>query len=122
MITSTIERQPIVRIMADKQLENKKTYSLKMSPNGQVTIPKEMREELDWHPGDVLVFSPRKDGFAVSKRLGLREEVTKWRQGLSQEANDLIKKTAGWTINQYHEYFDNLPENIAKMEEEYGIQ
>lgn len=122
MLTDVIEQKPIVRIVTRRPVERKKTYSLKMSSNGQITIPKEMREDLDWCPGDVLVFTPQKEGFEVSKRMGLREEMATWRQGLSKETNEMIKKTAGWTIGQYHEYFDNLPENIAEMEREYGLK
>lgn len=119
---SEVETMPIVRVVADKSITKKKTYTLKMSANGQITIPKEMREDLGWHPGDVLVFIPQKKSFSVHKRVSLREEMVNWRKSLSRETNEMIKKTAGWTLNQYHEYFDNLPENVEEMEREYGLK
>ena len=32
-----------------------------------------------------------------------------------------IEMSKGWTINQYHEYIDKLPETKAYMKEKYGV-
>lgn len=123
MRNETVIRQPGVWVAAPSSIsEQKRSYHLKISANGQVTIPKEMREELDWHPGDVLVFAPRKEGFEIYKQLSLREEMASWRQRLSPKTKDMIQKMAGWTISQYHDYFDGLPENVAEMERQYGLK
>lgn len=117
-----VTQRPEMRVVVPHFMkEQKKRYYLKMSANGQITIPKELREEMDWGAGDVLIFAPRKDGFEIYKQLSLREEMVTWRQGLSPKTKSMIKKTAGWTINQYHDYFDNLPENVAEIERKYGL-
>lgn len=122
MPVATVDQMPMVRVATGAPVKRKKIYTLTMSANGQFTLPKELREELDLHPGDALILTPRTEGFMMHKRVGLREEMAEWRKGLSKETNEMIKKTAGWTLNQYHEYFDNLPENIAEMEREYGFK
>lgn len=122
MATQIKERKAVMR-SAEEGLEAQRgRYYLKMSANGQVTIPKEIREEFGWRPGDVLVFSPREKGFEVFKQLNLRDDMKKWREKLSEETNNIIQKTAGWSIAQYHEYFDNLPENVEEMERKYGFR
>lgn len=122
MPVATVDQMPMVRVATGAPVKRKKIYTLTMSANGQFTLPKELREELDLHPGDALILTPRTEDFVMHKRVGLREEMAEWRKGLSKETNEMIKKTAGWTLNQYHEYFDNLPENVAKMEREYGFK
>ena len=110
------------RIGAKVRRKEKKEYHSKISANGQITLPKEIRESLDGGPGDVMVFVPTEGGVLIHKKKGLREELEEWRKGLSTETRELIKKTAGWTLDQYHEYFDNLPENGSEMERYYGIK
>lgn len=122
MPVATVDQVPMVRVATGAPVKRKRIYTLTMSANGQFTLPKELREELDLHPGDTLILTPRTEDFVMHKRVGLREEMAEWRKGLSKETNEMIKKTAGWTLNQYHEYFDNLPENVAKMEREYGFK
>jgi len=29
--------------------------------------------------------------------------------------------TKGWTVNQFHQYFDSLPETKAYIKERYGV-
>lgn len=123
MGTDVAERVPMVRVARAGDLgEQKKPYRLKISANGQVTIPKELREELEWKPGDVLMFMPRKGYFEIAKQRSLREEMTEWRKTLSPKTKEMVGKTAGWTLKQYHDYFDNLPENVAGMKEKYGVR
>lgn len=121
-LVDTAERKSIVRVVRSAPVEYKKIYTSKVSANGQITVPKEVREKYGWQPGDTLVFTPQQDGFAIHKRASLREEMVGWRKSLSQETDEMIKKTAGWTLKQYHEYFDSLPENITEMEEKYGFK
>ena len=44
-----------------------KTYYSRLSPKGQVTIPKEVREKLDLRPGDLVAFI-EKDGEIIIKK------------------------------------------------------
>lgn len=40
---------------------------------------------------------------------------------MTPEQKEFAKMSAGWTINQYHEYYDNLPETKAYLKEKYGV-
>lgn len=118
----TVMEKPETEISVTLPKRQTKRYVLKMSANGQITIPKEMREELGWQVGDTLTFVPVENGVGLHKQQSLRDEMKEWRENLSLETKSMIKKMAGWTMEQYHEHFDNLPENIEERERRYGFK
>lgn len=100
-----------------------------LSAGYQFTAPSVLRKALDLKPGDKIVFDTDKEQITVEKAESHEErvkrafaELDEWRDGLSDESKELIKKYAGWTVRQYHEYFDNLPETKAYVEEKYGAK
>lgn len=118
----TVMEKPETKINIAHPKRQVRRYMLKMSANGQITIPKEVREEMDWRVGDKLTFVPAENGFSLYKQRSLRDEMKEWRESLSPETKSMIKKMAGWTMAQYHEHFDNLPKNIEARERRYGFK
>ena len=92
-----------------------------MSKAYQITVPSVIRKALGLEPGDPVDLK-MEQGQAVLKRAETREEQVRRREGLSDETKAKIKKHAGWTINQYHDYYDNLPETKAYLKEKYGTK
>lgn len=83
-------------------------------------------------PGDKVVFDTDKAVVTVEKAETQAEKIRRAFAKLAeiraeQEARmtpkqkEFVKKTAGWTISQYHEYIDNLPETKAYLKEKYGV-
>lgn len=100
-----------------------------MSAGFQFTMPSLLRKELGLKPGDKIVFDTDKKNITVEKAETHEEkvrrafaELAKWRESLPDEVKESIKKHAGWTVNQYHEYYDNLPETKTYLEEKYGVK
>lgn len=50
----------------------------KVSPKGQVTIPKDIREKLGLHPGDEVEFEEIDDGYVLIQKSG-ENPFEKWR-------------------------------------------
>ena len=107
--------------------EQARTMTTTLSKAYQVTVPSAVRKVLGLRPGDPVDFRIER-GRVMLGRAETREERVKrifgelaeWREGLSDETKEKIQKQAGWTINQYHEYYDNLPETKAYLREKYG--
>ena len=101
-----------------------------LSTVNQVTIPSLARQRLGVKAGDKLDLVYRDDQTIVLEKAESNEEkvrrlfreLDEWRDSLPQEVKDNIKKHAGWTIDQYHEYYDKLPETKAYIKEKYGVQ
>ena len=110
-------------------LEGQEITITTMSKGYQITVPSKARKALDIGPGVPLEFKVRGDEIVIKRALTHEERVErlfetlgKWREGLSDETKKLIQERAGWTMSQYHEYYDNLPETKQYMKEKYGIQ
>lgn len=109
--------------------ENEQTVTTTMSKAYQITVPSIVRKALGLMPGDSVDLKVEK-GRAILRKAETREEQVKqvfaeldeWRAGLSDDTKELIKEHAGWTVNQYHEYFDSLPQTKAYLKEKYGVQ
>lgn len=98
----------------------------------QITVPKELREVLKLSAGDRIVFNFGSNGITVDKAETREEKVKRIfaelekmkverEKHMTPEQKEFARKTAGWTVNQYHEYFDNLPETKAYIKEKYGV-
>lgn len=97
-----------------------------LSKGNQITVPSIMRKKLGLKPGESMAFDTDRQTYAkaeTQKEAVKRvfAELAEWRESLPQEVKDNIKKHAGWTIDQYHEYYDNLPETKAYVKEKYGV-
>ena len=99
-----------------------------MSKAYQVTLPAVFRKKLQLEAGDEIIFEETKDGILLKKAQTKKERIEammarldEWRNNLPSETKEKIKQHAGWTVNQYHEYYDNLPETKAYIKEKYGV-
>lgn len=110
-------------------MKENETVVTTMSKAYQITVPSVVRKALGLVPGDPVEFEIE-SGRTVLRRAETHEERVKrafekldeWRNSLPDETKELIKKHAGWTVNQYHEYYDRLPETKAYLEEKYGVK
>lgn len=104
-----------------------------MSAGFQITVPSLLRKKLDLKPGDRVVFDTDKDVVRVEKGESREEKIRRAfakldrlkverEKEMAPEQKKIAELTRGWTINQYHEYFDNLPETKAYLREKYGIK
>lgn len=104
-----------------------------MSAGFQFTMPSLLRKELGLKPGDKIVFDTDKKNITVEKAETHEEKVRRAfaeldrlkverEKRMTLEQKEFAKMSAGWTVNQYHEYFDNLPETRAYLEEKYGVK
>ena len=112
--------------------ENKTVVTTTMSKAYQITVPSVVRRALGLMPGDPVEFKMER-GQAVLVRAETREEKIKRvfaeldrmkverEKQMTSEQKEFAKMSAGWTINQYHEYYDNLPETKAYIKEKYGV-
>lgn len=107
-------------------------YEATMSAGYQMTVPSALRKFLDLKPGDKLIFDTDAPKPTVEKALSREEQVKKVFRELGKlqeeraaqmtpEQRKFAEMTAGWTVNQYHEYYDNLPETKARIKEKYGV-
>lgn len=99
-----------------------------VSSGYQVTVPSALRKLLKVKPGDKLVFDTDAERPTVEKALSREEQIKRafqgldeWRESLPDEVKENIRKHAGWTVNQYHEYYDNLPETKEYIRKKYGV-
>ena len=104
------------------------TMTLKLSSVNQITLPRAVRELLGVKAGDEVEVSLRNNVVQLRRAETHEEKVRRvfremeeWNNNLPEEVKANIRKHAGWTINQYHEYYDNLPETKAYIKEKYGV-
>lgn len=104
------------------------TVTLKISSVNQVTLPRTLRELLGVKAGDELevelvsgTLQLRKAKTNSEKVQQVFQELDEWRDALPQKVKDNIQQRAGWTANQYREYFDNTAEHKAYVKEKYGL-
>lgn len=41
---------------------------------------------------------------------------------LTPKQKQIMEMTKGWTVNQFHEYFDNLPETKEYLRKKYNVK
>lgn len=112
--------------------EEKIVATTTMSKAYQITVPSVIRKALGIEPGDPVELNMRA-GKAVLERGETREERIKRgfaklekmqierEKHMTPEQKKFFEMARGWTINQYHEYIDNLPETRAYIKEKYGL-
>ena len=103
-----------------------------MSNAFQITVPSAVRKALDLKPKDKLVFDTDRKQIVVEKGESREEKIRRvfaefgrlneeHKKRMIPEQKKFAEMSAGWTVNQYHEYFDNLPETKAYLKEKYGV-
>ena len=104
-----------------------------LSAGYQFTAPSVLRKALGLKPGDKIVFDTDKPVITVEKAETREERVRRVcaeldalkverEKHMTPEQKKFAEMSKGWTINQYHEYFDNLPETKAYIKEKYGVK
>lgn len=103
-----------------------------LSKGLQITLPSFARKALGLEAGDSINITTHDNQIVITKARSLDEQIDAMIAGfdeinaesdkhLTPEQLALNQKMAGWTVNQYHEYFDNTPEHQAYLKEKYGI-
>ncbi len=99
-----------------------------LSRGFQITLPSAVRKKLGLAAGDRLEMDTEGNSLLIRKAKTLDEQLDEMRRcfetvkkNRTPEQVKMEKKMAGWTVNQYHEYFDNLPETKKYIKEKYGV-
>ncbi len=104
-----------------------------MSAGFQFTAPSVLRKTLSLVPGDKIIIDTDKTPITIEKAETREEQVKRMvaefdrlneehRKRMTPEQKKFAEMSKGWTINQYHEYFDSLPETKAYIKEKYGVE
>lgn len=104
-----------------------------MSAGYQITVPSVLRKTLGLVPGDKIAIDTDKAPITIEKaetqeervkramakleRLKIEREKT-----LTPKQKQIMEMTKGWTVNQFHEYFDNLPETKEYLRKKYNVK
>lgn len=113
--------------------ESKKVVTTTMSKAYQITVPSVVRKMLGLEPGDEVDFEALGDGVRISKAMSREEKIkrtfaeldklkAKREKRMTAEQKKFAEMSKGWTVSQYHEHIDNLPETKKYIKEKYGVQ
>ena len=113
--------------------EGKIIVTTTMSKASQITVPSVVRKAMGLKPGDEVGFVLEEDGARLIKLLTREERIKRGfaelerlrverEKTMTPKQKKLAEMMKGWTVNQYHEYFDNLPETQAYLKEKYGVK
>ncbi len=102
-----------------------------LSKGLQITLPSFARKALGLAAGDNINITTKDNQIVITKAETQEEQVDRvlreldainkaQQKNMTPEQKRLAKLTAGWTVNQFHEYFDNTPEHKAYIKEKYG--
>lgn len=128
-----IQRRGEIQIMRKEIREEKVVVTTTMSKAYQITVPSVIRRMLGLEPGDPVDFKMERGRAVLVKAETQEEQVRKMvaefdrlneesRKRSTPEQKKLMEMTKGWTVNQFHEYFDNLPETKEYIKEKYGVE
>lgn len=103
-----------------------------LSKGLQITLPSFARKALGLEAGDSINITTHDNQIVITKAETPKEQIQRvmrelnelnkaHQENMTPEQKQLAKLTAGWTVNQYHEYFDNTPEHQAYLKEKYGV-
>ncbi len=103
-----------------------------LSAGYQITVPSRVRKLLKLEPGDKLVFDIGGEKLTAKKALTRKEQIEEFFAEMERldkkydpyrtpKQKKMKEVTKGWTVNQFHRYFDGLPETKAYIKEKYGV-
>lgn len=103
-----------------------------LSRGYQITLPSKARKALGLEANDPLNITFDNKRVVITKGQTIDEQIdqmvkeldelrNEWQERRTPKQKAFEKMSAGWTINQYHEYFDNLPETKAQIKEKYNV-
>lgn len=104
-----------------------------MSAGYQFTAPSVLRKTLGLRPGDKVIIDTDMAPMTVEKAATREEQVKEmvaefdrlnkeFSERQTPEQKEFAEMAKGWTISQYHEYIDNLPETKTYIKEKYGVE
>lgn len=103
-----------------------------LSKGRQITVPAAVIKRLGLEASDQIAFNIDTTPITITRAETPEEQINRvfheldemrkeHEKHLTPEQKQFNKMTAGWTVNQYHQYFDNLPETKAYIKEKYGL-
>lgn len=108
------------------------TVTLKISSVNQITLPSFARKALGIGAGDEMDVRVEGGKIVLEKALTREEKVKQAFAKLDEirerqfrrmtpEQRAFAEMARGWTVNQYHEHIDNLPETKEYIREKYNV-
>ena len=104
--------------MKGKNMATATTITAPVTSVGQVTLPKVWRDALGII--DKVKIRRRGEAIVIERADSLREQLAKAHALITPEEQKRIQKVAGMTASEFREKFDDTPEGIKYMEEQYG--
>ena len=94
--------------------------TLTLSANGQITLPKVIREKMNLKPGDKIEYNlTAENQLQLSRLSSLEEFLDELHASFTPEQKAAIKRNAGKTVRELMEENWNSPENITNRKESY---
>ena len=94
--------------------------TLTLSANGQITLPKKIREKMNLKPGDKIEYDLTADNqLQLTRMSSLEEFLDELHASFTPAQKAAIKKNAGKTVRELIEKNWNAPEAIASRKESY---
>lgn len=94
--------------------------TMTLSANGQITLPKAIREKMNLKPGDKIEYSlTAENQLQLSRLSSLEEFLDELHASFTPAQKAAIKKNAGKTVRELMEENWNSPENIASRKRSY---
>ena len=94
--------------------------TLTLSANGQITLPKKIREKMNLKPGDKIEYDLTADNqLQLTRMSSLEEFLDELHASFTPAQKAAIKKNAGKTVRELIEENWNTPEAVASRKESY---
>lgn len=103
-----------------------------LSRASQITIPSAMRKKLGLEFNDPVDITLKKNTIVIQKAESQADAIQRifseldslrreHERHMTPEQKSFAKQSTGWTIDQYHKHFDNLPETQKYLKEKYSV-
>ena len=96
-------------------------YSAVITKSGQVTLPKELRDFLGVKPGEKIIFDTDEKRVIIKRKMTKEEFYASIDRNLNAKTRHIIKKSAGMTVAEMREVYDNSRKGRAEMRRRYGL-
>lgn len=99
------------------------TYSATMNTNGQITIPKVLREFLGVYPGQKIELIQDNVSVRIERYLTAKEAFAKINSApKSQQTLKAIEHNRGKTASELAEEWGKQPDHVVYLQEKFGGQ